>query len=127
MGGRWGVGAPFQSRDPSQVAYLNHGGYGASLRCAMDAQSYYRHRVEAAPIRFMEEEALPGLGALRSLWDRCRESYDVSGGRRAQWRLSRTWPDSCTPSRRTWPWYRTPQLVSTPCFAPRRSLKETRC
>lgn len=43
------------------AVYLNHGSYGAALRLALEAQRYYQDRLEAQPVRFMEEEALAAV------------------------------------------------------------------
>ena len=43
------------------VAFLNHGSYGATLRCAIDAAVHFRSRFESEPVRWMEDEVLPLL------------------------------------------------------------------
>lgn len=41
--------------------HLNHGSYGATLRVARQAADIWRAAAEAAPSRFMEEDAVPAL------------------------------------------------------------------
>ena len=43
------------------VAFLNHGSYGATLRCAEEAAVHFRSRFESQPVRWMEDEVLPLL------------------------------------------------------------------
>ena len=44
--------------DP-KCTFLNHGSYGAALRCTLEAQRTLTERCESQPIRFMEDEVLP--------------------------------------------------------------------
>ena len=44
------------------VAYLNHGSYGATFRACLEVQSWYRALMEAQPVRFMETTAMQGEG-----------------------------------------------------------------
>lgn len=47
----------------SSWAYLNHGSYGAALRVALDTQDWYRQRLEAQPVLFMETAGIQGGAA----------------------------------------------------------------
>jgi hypothetical protein len=42
-------------------AFINHGSYGATLRCALEAKEFWLKRMEAQPVRFMDDEILPLL------------------------------------------------------------------
>lgn len=53
--------ASFQLED--DVAYLNHGGYGATPRVVLAAADAWRMRMERQPVRFMKTELPPALRA----------------------------------------------------------------
>jgi len=44
-----------------RIAYLNHAGFGATPTAVLQAADEWRHKMEAEPVRFMEEELLPAL------------------------------------------------------------------
>ena len=43
--------------------FLNHGSYGATLRPAFEAKLWWEGRMEAEPVRFMDDEVLPALAS----------------------------------------------------------------
>jgi isopenicillin-N epimerase len=47
------------------VVFLNHGSFGACPRAVLQAQSEWRRRMEADPVRFFVKEISPGLDAAR--------------------------------------------------------------
>jgi isopenicillin-N epimerase len=49
------------------VAYLNHGGYGATPRVVLAAQQAWRDRMEAEPIAFFARDLEPALDAAREV------------------------------------------------------------
>jgi isopenicillin-N epimerase len=49
-----------------EIAYLNHAGFGAAPRIVLAAADHWRRRMEAEPVRFMEEELLPALDKTRA-------------------------------------------------------------
>jgi hypothetical protein len=57
--------------------FCNHGSYGATLRCAFEAKEFWLKRMEAQPLRFMDDEILPLLTeatrALASFVSACPE------------------------------------------------------
>jgi isopenicillin-N epimerase len=50
--------------DPN-IAFLNHGSYGATPRAVMAKQAEYRERMERQPVQFLGREARPALDAAR--------------------------------------------------------------
>lgn len=44
-----------------RIAYLNHAGFGATPIAVLRTADEWRQRMEAEPVRFMEEELLPAL------------------------------------------------------------------
>ncbi len=67
---------PLWTLDKS-VRFLNHGSYGATPKALLEAQSRWRARMEAQPVRFMAE--LPGL--LRDAATSCAAFVGVSPDR----------------------------------------------
>lgn len=51
--------------DP-EVTFLNHGSYGATPRPVLEAQSIWRSRMEAQPVRFMKDIFPPALDRARA-------------------------------------------------------------
>lgn len=51
--------------DP-EVAFLNHGSYGATPRAVLAAQQAWRDRMEAEPVRFFSRDLEPALDAARA-------------------------------------------------------------
>ncbi|MGZ8563719.1 MAG: aminotransferase class V-fold PLP-dependent enzyme, partial [Candidatus Limnocylindria bacterium] len=50
--------------DP-EVAFLNHGSFGAAPRPVLVAQEAWRKQMEAEPVRFFAQELEPGMDAAR--------------------------------------------------------------
>jgi isopenicillin-N epimerase len=57
--------APAWTLDPA-VTFLNHGSFGATPRAVLEAQSRWRARMEADPVRFLAQELEGYLDAARS-------------------------------------------------------------
>ena len=53
----------FLLEEDNGLAFLNHGSYGATLRPAYEAKAWWLRRMEAQPVRFMDDEVLPALAA----------------------------------------------------------------
>src|SRR5687767_13293022 len=51
--------------DP-EVAFLNHGSYGACPKPVLEAQDRWRDRLETELVRFMQRELEPALDAVRA-------------------------------------------------------------
>ncbi len=68
---RFGVALrPLWGLDP-QVIFLNHGSFGATPKVVLQAQNHWRERLEAQPVRFMEEvlpQALRAAAAELANW-----------------------------------------------------------
>eukprot|EP00937_MAST-01D_sp_MAST-1D-sp2_P001798 g1798.t1 len=61
--GRETRAAHFLLEPLEKLAFLNHGSYGATLREAFEAKEWWLRRMEAEPVRFMDDEVLPALAS----------------------------------------------------------------